>query len=98
MDVLGTKLIGMVATYVGEAHPYLHGYTVKVIAVVTRPEGDPDGGTVCTNDEDLAAAGDLDPNWDIIEVVPWLVDRERWSFVSSDARLDELTDLRRETP
>ena len=98
MDTPVTKLIGTVANYVGDAHPYLRGCTVKVVSVVTRPEGDPDGGAVCTSDGNLAAVGGLEPDRDIIEVVPWLVDQQRWSFVSSDARLDDLTDLRRETP
>lgn len=94
MDIGRTKLIGRVATYVGDAHPYLRGYAVKVVAVITRPEGDPDNGAVCGSDDDLAAAGGLDPERDIIEVVPWLPKQGRWSFVSSDVQLDDLNELR----
>ncbi len=91
MKVGTDRLIGRVATYVGDAHPYLDSYPVKVIAVITRPDGDPDAGAVYRNDDDLVG---FDPERDIIEVVPWLSDKQRRSWVASDARLEDLKDWR----
>jgi hypothetical protein len=88
------KLIGLVGIYHGVEHPYLSGYPVCVVAVVKRPGGDPDKGTVCATNAELVAAGGLDPEHDIVEVVPWLTDRQRWSFVCSDVRLADLRYIR----
>ena len=89
-----TNIIGKVATYVDDAHPYLRGHPVCVMFVVKRPDGNPDNGVVCDTNKELAATGGLDPERDIIEVVAWLPKHRRWGCVPSDARLADLRDLR----
>jgi hypothetical protein len=90
-------IIGKVATYHGVEHPYLVGSKIRVVAVVKRPDGDPDRGAVCVTREELLAAGGLAPANDILEVVPWLgVPFCRWGAVPSDVRLADLVDLREE--
>ena len=89
------NLIHKVATYQGAGNPYLQGYDVLVVAVVKRPGGDPDAGTVCHAKEAHADAGGLNPEHDIIEVVAWLGEPyNRWGFVPSDVCLAELVGLR----
>ena len=89
------NIIGKVATYAGEDHPYLQGRAVCVMYVVKRPDGDPDNGVVCDSNGELAAAGGLDAANDIIEVVAWLGHPyHRWGAIPSDVKLAELRDLR----
>ena len=91
--VIPDSIIGLVATYVGEDHPFLRGYVVKVVAAIKQPGGDPDLGVFFHTNEELAAAGGLDPEHDVLEVVPWLPTEGRWSWVSSDVSLADLADL-----
>ena len=94
MNDVRNNIIGKVATYEGDDHPYLQGRAVCVMYVVKRPDGDPDNGVVCDSNGELAAAGGLDAANDIIEVVAWLPKHKRWGCVPSDARLADLRDLR----
>jgi len=91
-------LIGQVAKYVGHKHTWmLDGHDLRVVAVIKRPGGDPDAGTVCHTNEALADTGGVDPERDIIEVVAWLGDPyDRWGFVPSDVKLADLNGLRDE--
>ena len=89
-------LIGKVANYRGDRHPWMRDYDVRVIAVIKRPGGDPDAGCVCRSNRELDEAGGLDPEHDIIEVVPWLERDARWGWVSSDVFMAELVNLRAE--
>ncbi len=96
-DTNTNSIIGKVGEYRGVEHPYLTGYTVRVVAVVKRPGGDPNRGAVCVTREELLAAGGFDEATDILEVVAWLdVPYRRWGAVSSDVRLADLVDLREE--
>lgn len=87
------KVIGKVTTYHGDEHPYLRGYQVKVLAIfkgAARPDHDPDDGyAVATSDDELARLGGLAMG-DRAEVVPWLETEGRFSFVSSDPRVEDL--------
>lgn len=88
------NIIGKVATYAGEDHPYLQGRAVCVMYVVKRADGDPDNGVVCDTNAELAAAGGLDAANDIVEVVAWLPKHRRWGAIPSDVNLADLHDLR----
>ena len=94
MNDMHNNIIGKVATYEGDAHPYLRGRTVCVMFVVKRPDDDPDNGIVCDTNEELAAAGGLDAANDIIEVVAWLPKYQRWGAIPSDVKLADLRNLR----
>lgn len=87
------RIIGTVTSYSGREHAYLRGLPVKIIAVfkgAANPALDPeDGYPVATNDEELAALGGLEAD-DRVEVVPFLEQAGRYSFVSSDARAVDL--------
>lgn len=87
------KVIGKVTTYHGDEHRYLHGYQVKVLAIfkgAALPDYDPDDGyAVATTDEELERLGGLAAG-DRAEVVPWLESESRFSFVSSDPRVEDL--------
>ena len=88
------KIIGTTTTCDSSEHPYLAGYTVKIIAVLknaARDDIDPDGPDYdnITDDEDLARAGGVTAD-DRIEVQPWLEKEGRYSFVSSDPRALDL--------
>jgi len=88
-----SRVIGAITTYKGREHGYLRGHQVKIIAVfkgAADPDLDPDDGyPVATNDEELAALGGLEAN-DRVEVVPFLEQAGRFSFVSSDPRAQDL--------
>ena len=95
MNDLRSNIIGKVATYTGAAHPHLRGRTVIVMYVVKRPDGDPDNGVACDTNDELAAAGGLDPDNDIIKVVAWIGHPyHRWGAIPSDVRLARLDNLR----
>ena len=87
------KIIGSITTYEGEEHRYLRGHQVKVLAIfkgAACPDHDPDDGyPVITDDDELARAGGLAIG-DRAEVVPWLETESRFSFVSSDPRVEDL--------
>jgi len=90
---MAKKIIGTVTTYHGDEHRYLRGHQVKVLAVfkgAAAPDHDPDDGFgVATSDDELARLGGIDAN-DRVEVVPWLPEAGRFSFVSSDPRVVDL--------
>ena len=90
---MAKKIIGTVTTYHGDEHRYLRGHQVKVLAVfkgAAAPDHDPDDGYgVATTDDDVARFGGLDAN-DRVEVVPWIPEAGRFSFVSSDPRVVDL--------
>ena len=95
MNDVRNNIIGKIASYGGDAHPYLQDRTVCVMYVVKRPDGDPDNGIICDTNDELAAAGGLDPDHDIIEVVAWLGHPyHRWGAIPSDAKLADLCELR----
>ena len=95
MDNPHSNIVGLVAEYHGDAHPYLRGHPVCVMFVVKRPDGNPDNGVVCDTNKELAATGGLDPERDIIEVVAWLGHPyHRWGAIPSDVKLADLHDLR----
>ena len=91
------KTIGTITRYEGTEHPYLHGYQVKVIAVLkgaALPNRDPDDHfAVATTDDELARLGGIAVG-DRAEVVPWLENEGRFSFVSSDPRVEDLDAFR----
>jgi hypothetical protein len=90
-----SDIIGKVATYVGTAHHYLQGRSVVAMYVVKQAYGDPDKCIVCDTNAELTAAGGLEPDRDIIEVVSWLGHPyHRWGAIPSDVKLGDLHELR----
>jgi hypothetical protein len=93
--------IGTVTTCDSTEHPYLRGYEVKVVAIFKGAalEGrDPDDDyAVATTDEELAALGGLEPG-DRAEVTPWLPQLGRFSFATSDPRIEDLAAFRHLAP
>lgn len=89
--------IGTITTYDGDEHPALRGHEVKVVAILTdaaAPNRDPDAGyAVLTTDAAVAERGGLGPH-DRAEVVPWLAQAGRFSFVGYDPRVTDLPALR----
>ena len=87
------QIIGAVTTYTGDEHPYLTGLTVRIVAVVkgaAAPGADPDGDYPYVRDDELLAdLGGVAAD-DLIVVTPWIPERGRWSFVTSDVRAAEL--------
>ena len=96
-DIMGDKVIGTITGYQGTEHPYLRGYQIKVLAIfkgAALPDYDPDDGyAVATSDDELARLGGLAAG-DRAEVVPWLESESRFSFVSSDPRVEDLDAFR----
>ena len=92
-----SKTIGKIARYEGTEHPYLRGYEVRVLAVLkgaALPNRDPDDDlAVATTDDELARLGGI-ATGDRAEVVPWLENEGRFSFVSSDPRVEDLDAFR----
>lgn len=75
------RVIGAVTTCdSSDEHPYLRGYTVRIVAVL---RGDDDDGEVIRDDQRLADLGGVEPG-DRVEVQPWLAAEGRFSFVASD--------------
>jgi hypothetical protein len=60
---------GLVARYVGEAHPYLRGYRVRLLHPILDDDERPTD------------------RWD---AAPWLEAENRFSWVTSDVRPEEL--------
>jgi len=90
--------IGTTTRYVGSEHPYLAGVVVK-ITVVLKGGAVPgveveDDACYITDDDALAVAGGVTEH-DRIEVAPWVPERGRFSFVTSDARAIDLECFRR---
>lgn len=87
-----SKLIGLETTYIGDEHPYLTGYKVKIIAVLpggADPDIEPDRVPVLTTDAEVAQVGGITAR-DRVEIQPWLEEEGRWSFVTSDPRVIHL--------
>ena len=89
------KIIGTTTTCDSSAeHPYLRGYTVRIIAVLkngARDDIDVDGPdyAIIDDDEELQRAGGVTAD-DRVEVAPWLEKAGRYSFASSDPRATDL--------
>jgi hypothetical protein len=75
-------IIGSEKRYTGTSHRGLTGERVKIVAVHR-------GEQILDDD---AAIGALRPT-DTVEVRPWLDEKDRFSWVSYDAKPDELADL-----
>ncbi|MBN2258121.1 MAG: hypothetical protein JW704_09880 [Anaerolineaceae bacterium] len=87
------EVIGRVTTYKGTEHHYLNGYKVRIIAVLKPGMGEDD--QYIRDDEALERAGGVTVK-DRVEVQPWLEKEGRFSFVTSDAKAQDLacfTDL-----
>lgn len=80
-------IIGLITTYVGEEHPYLHGRKVKILAVLRDIPGTDDHASF-TTDFEVEAAGGVQAT-DRVDVAPIMAGR-RPSFASSDARAIDL--------
>ena len=83
------KIIGSVTRYLSNEHPYLQGVRVMVIAIHHGALTSPDRYEILRTDVDIAAAGDVDPDADLVEVAPMKGDGTP-SFVTSDARVADL--------
>lgn len=87
------KIIGSITRYTGFEHPYLHGHDVKVLTIfkgAALPDHDADDGfAIATTDDEVARLGGLAVG-DRAEVVPWLESESRFSFASSDPRVEDL--------
>lgn len=79
-------IIGSRWRYEGESHRGLRGHRVQIVAV-SRGEI-PDERRVLTTDDEI---GEIMPS-DLIEIAPIIVEKggDRISFVTSDARVEEL--------
>ena len=81
------KTLGIVTTYHGTEHRYLHGRKVRILAVfknAARPDFDPDAEDGYLNDDDtIARCGGVTAD-DRVEVQLWLEKKGRFSFASSD--------------
>jgi len=76
------RIVGTLARYRGDEHPYLRGRELRIVAVLRGEE------TFGTDDE-IAAAGGIQPG-DRVEVVPWIEAAGRFSWVTSDPRAADL--------
>ena len=74
--------IGTIKRYAHGPHGWLIGLGVRIVAIHRD-------GQILTNDDEI---GQVLPT-DVIEVRPWISEEDRWSFVTSDATLDQLVDL-----
>lgn len=86
----GSPIIGSVWKYAGDFHRGLRGYQAVVLAV---HRGSVDDKAILTDDESIGA---IRPD-DIVEFAPIIRERdgrERRSWITSDARPDELEAVR----
>jgi hypothetical protein len=87
------KTLGIITTYHGTEHRYLHGHQVRIIAVfknAARADYDPDAADGYLNDDDaIARCGGVTAD-DRVEVQPWLEKEGRFSFASSDPKAIDL--------
>lgn len=72
---------GAVMKYVGDDHAFMKGLKVKVLHAILGDDEKPTGLSACD-----AQAG----WWD---VAPWIEQDQRFSWVSSDARREDLVSL-----
>ena len=83
-----SRVVGRRTTYQGDEHPYLRGYTVVVVALLKGALEVEEYGYL-QDDDAIRAAGGVGP-LDRVEVTPWLEDKGRVSFVTSDPRAIDL--------
>jgi len=83
-----SRVVGRRTTYHGEEHPYLRGHTVIVVALLEGALENEEYGYL-QDDEAIRAAGGVGPR-DRVEVTPWLEQKGRVSFVTSDPRATDL--------
>ena len=89
------KVIGKVTTYHGTEHGFLTGYKVRIVAVMRNSikpgieDDDPDYDYI-RDDDYLQSTGGVTV-FDRLDVQPWLEKEGRFSFVTSDARAQDLT-------
>ena len=92
---MGDKAIGQITTYTGTEHPGITGYKVKIIAILkggADPDADPDDEgdlELITDDAELARVGGVTAR-DRVEVIPWIEEHGRFSFVSHDPKAVDL--------
>jgi hypothetical protein len=83
------RVIGRRVTFHGEKeHQYLLGYGLMIVAVLKKKPGEDEYQPLTTEDE-VHAAGGVTAD-DRIEVVPFLKETGRYSFVTSDPRAIDL--------
>lgn len=83
-----TRVVGRRTSYHGDEHPYLRGHTVVVTALL-KDALDVEDCDYLQDDDAIRAAGGVGPR-DRVEVTPWLEDKGRVSFVTSDPRAIDL--------
>jgi len=83
-----SRIVGRRTTYHGDEHPHLRGYTVVVVALL-KDALDIEDCDYLQDDAAIRAAGGVGPR-DRVEVTPWLEDKGRVSFVTSDPRAIDL--------
>ncbi|MCA9605651.1 MAG: hypothetical protein KC619_08660 [Myxococcales bacterium] len=83
-----SRIVGRRTTYDGNEHPYLRGSTVVVVALL-KDALDIEDCDYLQDDDAIRAAGGVGPR-DRVEVTPWLEDKGRVSFVTSDPRAIDL--------
>ena len=87
------KVIGTTTTYEGRSQPHLRGHQLKIIAILKgRAHADADvddENAYITDDDHLARVGGVTAD-DRVEVVPYIPERGRWSFASSDPKAVDL--------
>ena len=89
------KIIGAVTRYLGTEHAYLQGHMVRIVAVHRGVLNSPDDYQILRDDEAIAAAGGVDADADIVEVVPVHPDG-RVSWVTSNACVGDLKQFSQE--
>ena len=90
-------IIGKVTKYQGTEHPYMRGLEVRIVAVLkgcTAGNRDPDEAYQTLRDEDSIIRSGGITEQDRLEVQPWVGSESRFSFVTSDARAEDLAGLR----
>ncbi len=86
------KTIGTITTCQSDEHRYLTGRKVIIIAILKNATSDDVDGSdyqVIDDDADLARAGGVSSD-DRVEVQPWIVEKGRFSFASSDPKACDL--------
>ncbi len=82
------RVIGRRTSYHGSEHPYLRGRELVVIAVL-KDALVVDNHAYLTTEEEVRAAGGVGPD-DRVEVSPWMPEKGRLSFATSDVRAMDL--------
>lgn len=79
--------IGADMRYIGSTHGFMHGQTVRVVAVHRGHFADPDTSQIIDKTGEVVEAGAPD----MVEVAPYVEGRPSW--ITSDAGVDELASL-----